>query len=100
MTGDDQPSGLGRSDLACGLWEATPPRQYLVGLRIEQHALSRRLQPPIGAVEQRETELLLKTSDLRTDGRLRHAHGRRGLRDGAVVDDRTERFEEAYIHCR
>src|SRR5215510_15701972 len=98
MAGSDEPPGLGSSDLAGSLGEAIHAAQHFVGLGIEQHALSCRLQPPVAAVKQREAELLLETSDLRTDGRLRYAHGCGRLRNGAVVDDGAKRFEEPYIH--
>ena len=74
------------------------PVSALLRFGVEEQALRRRLQSPVAAVEQRESELLLETRDLCADGGLRDAHGRRGIGDGAMVDDSAKRLEETDIH--
>jgi hypothetical protein len=81
-------------DLLRGLAEAIHAGQYFVGLRI----LGGQLQPLVAPGKQRKAEPLFETSDLRTDGRLRHAYSCSRLHNAAVIDDGAECLEEPYIH--
>jgi hypothetical protein len=51
MAGDDEPTHLRGADLLSGLRQPVDTRQRLVGLGVEQHALGRRLQSTVAAIE-------------------------------------------------
>jgi hypothetical protein len=98
MAGDGEPPRLASADLHGGGLQAVELAQHAHRLGIEQHALGRRLQPSARALEQGKAHHLLELGDLRADRGLGHTHGAGRGGHRAVVDDGTERFQEAHVH--
>ena len=98
MAGDRQPTRLALANLRRRGLQPVDLAQHATCFRIEQHALGRRLQPAVGALEQGEANRLLQTRDLGADRGLGHTHGARGGGHGAVIDHRPEGFEELDVH--
>ena len=98
MARDHEPPRLALADLRRRGLQPVDLAQHATCFGVEQHALGRRLQPAVGALEEGEAHRLLEPGDLGADSRLGHAHGARGSGHGAVIDHRPEGFEELDVH--
>jgi hypothetical protein len=86
------------ADLLGRLGQPVEAAQRLADLGIEQQRLGGRFQPPAGALEQGEADLVLEPRDLRADRRLRQAHGGGRSGDRAEIDHGAECLQQAHIH--
>src|ERR1700735_2752022 len=83
MRCDHEPAKLAFSNVLSGLLEVRDVTQGLRDMFVEEHTLVRRFQASAVAVEQLETDHVLKAPKLCTDRRLGHAKQQRRLGDRA-----------------
>src|SRR5262249_28583170 len=98
VASDVEASHLRRADLFRRLEQSVDPGQRLAGFGVEQETLRGGRQAAVAPLEQQKTQLLLEPRNLRADCGLRHPKGRRGVGDGAVIDDGAEGLEKTNVH--
>ena len=81
-----------------GLDGAVGVIQELAGFAQEYPARGRQLNPPIGALQQLDSDLTFKPANLLAERRLRGAEPRRGAREVQLFRDRHEVAQVTQFH--